>query len=171
MVKRDSKGRWAKGISVGENSPRWGGGTRLSNGYKSVRAEGHPKAKARGFYIYEHILVMEKHLGRYLTNKEVVHHINGNKLDNRIENLKLFINNGEHLKLELRKYRYVSVLPVPSNTKEIIVKRTNDGQARQYEIRRCLLCNKLFWAYRSGKVKNCSISCSNKWKAKNGDNK
>ena len=44
----------------------------------------------------EHILVMEKYLGRILKPGEVIHHINNNSSDNRIGNLKLFKNSSEH---------------------------------------------------------------------------
>jgi len=55
-------------------------------------------------YIFEHRAIIEQHIGRKLKTIEHIHHINGNGLDNRIENLKI-MSNREHMKLhnELRK--------------------------------------------------------------------
>lgn len=66
-------------------------------GYKYIMYPNHPRANATKC-IPEHVLIMEKHLGRFLTKEEVVHHINEIKDDNRIENLKLFSNSSEHMR-------------------------------------------------------------------------
>lgn len=58
------------------------------SGYKLLRAINHPFSDSKG-YVREHRLVMEGFLGRYLEIGECVHHIDGNKMNNSIENLEL----------------------------------------------------------------------------------
>ena len=76
--------------SYGPSNTNWKGGRKKTEaGYIYVLAPiDHPVRKKRR-YIAEHRLVMEKHLDRYLTGKERVHHRNGIKDDNRLENLEL----------------------------------------------------------------------------------
>lgn len=74
----------------GSNNPRWIGGKIEHRGYIMVRCPEHPRAKANNGYVFEHILVMEDHLGRKLIEQENVHHKNGQKTDNRLENLELW---------------------------------------------------------------------------------
>ena len=73
------------------------------DGYIMVYVPDHPLATKEG-YVMEHILVMEKHIGRYITRDEVVHHINENRSDNRIENLRLMTFK-EHAKFHLEERR------------------------------------------------------------------
>ena len=82
----------------------WKCGKIKCHGYILIYNPTHP-FKVHGNYIMEHRLVMEKHLGRYLTPEEVVHHINEIRDDNRIENLELFSNNGRHLSFHFKKMR------------------------------------------------------------------
>jgi hypothetical protein len=87
---------------IGEKHYAWRGRMKDSDGYIQVHVKGHPNARKHTHYILEHRLVMEEFLGRHLLPTEVVHHINGVKDDNRIENLQLFDSNGAHLAVDLK---------------------------------------------------------------------
>jgi hypothetical protein len=79
----------------GERHPLWKGGKRIGpKGYIYLLANDHPFAN-KG-YVFEHRLVMEKHLGRYLQPEEVVHHIDEDITNNTLNNLQLFKNGGAH---------------------------------------------------------------------------
>lgn len=60
------------------------------SGYRELVMADHPNARPNGT-ILEHRLVMAEHLGRPLVEGESVHHKNGDRLDNRIDNLELWV--------------------------------------------------------------------------------
>ena len=92
----------------GESNPNWRGGRTLhaSDGYMKITLQPdspfYPMIQSRG-YVMEHRLVVAEHLGRCLARDEIVHHKNGIKDDNRIENL-LLCNNGDGI------HKYIEVL-------------------------------------------------------------
>ncbi|MBX4189780.1 HNH endonuclease [Candidatus Parcubacteria bacterium] len=63
-------------------------GISSNHGYVLIYTPFHPDRNAIG-YVREHRLVMEKHIGRRLSPREIIHHKNGIKNDNRVENLEL----------------------------------------------------------------------------------
>ena len=91
---------WRENIGkaqTGNNNYFWKGGKYTSRGYVKIWQPHHPFADSKG-YVLEHRLVMEKKLDRFLLKEESVHHINGKKNDNKIDNLELFKNESEHQK-------------------------------------------------------------------------
>jgi flagellar basal body rod protein FlgC len=61
---------------------------RVSHRYNLIYLPNHPRANPRG-YVWEHIVIAEKKIGRPITNKECVHHIDWNKTNNAPENLEV----------------------------------------------------------------------------------
>jgi len=124
MIKRNKRGQFVKGIHPatefkkgdsklenaytfpnGSTHPNWvGGKTNHSGGYINVRLSILPESKQSFFEpmfsnngaCLEHRLVVALYLNRALSSKESVHHINGIKKDNRLENLYLFKSESEH---------------------------------------------------------------------------
>lgn len=77
---------------VGDKAPSWKGGKQKIHGYIKIHNPTHPYCDSKG-YVFEHRLVMEKKLGRYLKRNEIPHHINGIRDDNRSENLVVLLVN------------------------------------------------------------------------------
>lgn len=119
----------------GVRRPRW------RNGY----VEEWCPARAR--YIYQHRLVMERHLGRVLLRSEVVHHKNHDKTDNRLSNLKLYASRAEHIAEHAAEGTWGGRgVPRPSLLKPLAP---------------CPVCGELFKSKRTrgSDTKTCSQSC------------
>lgn len=123
---RDKKGRFVRGYNSspetqfkkgneGNKAGHWKGGRRHhSAGYIIIYCPGHPRAYRNE--VLEHIVIVEKKIGRYLKITENVHHINGIKNDNRPENL-IVLTRSEHSQLHAKqqnnrigKHKYVTSL-------------------------------------------------------------
>jgi hypothetical protein len=99
-VKREDRGRagqfCSKDCAYAFDRRTSGRVMKDAQGYVLISVPEHPISLARrvrgssNCYIREHRLVMEKHLGRYLEPYETVHHKNGVRDDNRLENLELW---------------------------------------------------------------------------------
>lgn len=79
----------------GKKSNAWKGGKITIGGYIYIYSPRHPNCTKYG-YVCEHRLLMEKKLKRLLKLTEIVHHIDGNPLNNDIKNLVVLKNKSEH---------------------------------------------------------------------------
>ena len=87
--------RRSVGGQFGKANRNWKGGRINNRGYEATLEKDHPLAGRNG-YVPTHTLVMEQILGRPLEKTERVHHKNGVKNDNGVENLELFATERDH---------------------------------------------------------------------------
>lgn len=101
-----------RGKNLGPRSSNWRGGRSvMKNGYVMVTLHPDDPFAVMGNLkkhrsVYEHRIVMARHLGRTLTREEQVHHVNGNKTDNRLTNLRL-TTLGEHAAYHRREVQHL----------------------------------------------------------------
>ena len=98
---RIATGEKNKGRRKREDYEFGGHEKKRSDGYIKVYVPDHPHCTSEG-YVMKHILVVERSIGRYLTEKECVHHINHIRDDNRIENLML-MTKSEHCSMHMKE--------------------------------------------------------------------
>jgi hypothetical protein len=94
-----TKTEYIKGHQQYGNKRGWKTGEIRQNGYVVIYSPNHPhrNVQANG-YVKRARLVMEKYLGRYLERNEIIHHLNGIRDDDRIENL-VVTTNSRHLSI------------------------------------------------------------------------
>lgn len=106
--RRKKQSEWAKingEKQKGKNHAQWKGGVEYTElGYRLVYCPGHPRAHYNK--VREHVLIMEEKIGRYLTDNEIVHHIDEIKDHNELWNLQL-MTRAEHTNYHamIRKWR------------------------------------------------------------------
>ena len=113
----------------------------MRNGYEMVYMPTHHRADSTG-YVYEHIVIAEKKLGRLLNKNECVHHLNEIRNDNREENLIIFKTISDHTafhngcEIELEGDVYVAKIH-PNNI------CPSCGEYKDHKAKLCINCSRI----------------------------
>ena len=140
----------------GEKHHNWKGGKRAHEGYIQIKLSPddffYDMASSEG-YILEHRFVMARHLGRCLQPWEIVHHKDGDRGNNRIENLELLTRN-DHISDHSKGYR-------DGYRKGLGDGRLNQIQELKRRIAKLEIDNKLLkWQISQFRGESCQIKIS-----------
>lgn len=92
----------------GEKNPRWNGGFYI-HGYKFIYSPNHPLRNLKG-YVREHLYVLYNFLGDKVKKSNIIHHIDGNKLNNEVSNLMIMKNHGSHRRIHCNRTKLGDIL-------------------------------------------------------------
>ena len=87
---------------IGKKSPLWNGGKTTNNGRIMLYNPNHPRANVKG-YVFRTILIVEKAIGKFLSLKHEVHHIDGSLKNDENKNLIVCESHAYHLSLHRKK--------------------------------------------------------------------
>lgn len=119
---------------------KWNGGKRIRNGYIQVLKRNHPRSDSDG-YIMEHRLIFEEYNRCCLLPWIDIHHIDGNKSNNKINNLKP-LSSSEHTKIHFKKDMSNRVCLLCKSKTTIINKKT--GYYSWYKYHNGFICRKCY---------------------------
>lgn len=132
---------------------------RILNDYRVLYVPEHPRAMKNEVwngYVYEHILVAEEHLGRPLRDDEITHHLDGNRANNRKENI-IVLERSQHAKLHIW---LDAGAPISERYR---MNGMNSGKSNVAEPTYCKSCGRTL----QGKQKTyCSQECSSECRRK-----
>lgn len=149
---RDNISAAMRGKAKGARNAMWRGGRTVdSAGYVLVKAPEHPNAMASG-YIREHRLVVSRALGRALRDDEHVHHRNGDKTDNRPDNLAL-VSPGTH-----QGFHHVGAKRTAATCRRISAAHEALWDEKGRRHKQCEHCGNTFRA-RDGRKRFCAPAC------------
>lgn len=156
----------------------------IKNGRPIIYNPSHDRAFKSGTlkgYVYEHICVAEKKLGRKLNVSEVVHHIDGDKTNNDISNIIVFKSNSDHSRFHKGNLNNENICTNENSdysidySKSLSYVKTEDNEYKLKHSYICSNCGRMFETFEKRRLSRkhyfCSQQCSMEFSKRNQPSK